>query len=174
MEPAPGRTTADGTTAAQFDIQAQGLDLLKLLSDLVTRASQDLWVSSGLFLTANGILLVALFTGAYPDVWATTTIGIFGLLLSFTWSIVMRSATRREDLWRKKARDLQDKLGISTEFAPWGEDRFYIGVQVTKSKWLKTKVDDRVMMQLVGLAFYALWALVLVAAGGAAHLWKFP
>ena len=125
-------------------------------------------------LTANGILLVALFNGAYPVVWATTIIAIFGLLLSFSWNVVIGSVKRRADLWRKKARDLQDKLGVPGELAPWGEDRFYLGLQLSKSKWLKTKADDRMMIQAVDLAFYVLWAFVLIAAGGAAGLWRFP
>jgi hypothetical protein len=150
------------------------MELLKLLSDLAMRAGQDLWVSSGLFLTANGILLVALFNGAYPAVWSTAIIGGFGFLLSLTWGVVIASARKRENLWRKMAKAAQDSLRIPSELAPWGIERFYFGVQVTRPKWLTFTADDRALLQMVDFGFYFLWAVVLIAAGGAAGLYKFP
>lgn len=164
----------DGAPAA-FDVGAHGLDLLKLFSDLIMQASSDLWVSSGLFLTSNGVLLVALFTQANIGLWTEVTLGVFGILLAFAWRAARLWATGRVRAWAKRAENLQDRIGIPKEFAVWGE-KFYAGVKFTKTKaWISKVYDfDLVMLMVLNWAFVMLWALVLAAAGGQAGLWPFP
>jgi len=85
----------------------------------------------------------------------------FDLLLSFAWMVALGSIWSPERRWTEKTKALRDLLGLPKELAPWG-DTIPLGLL------------NRRMLSMVDIAFYALCASVLIAAGGIAGLWKFP
>ena len=152
--------TTPRDTAPRFDVKIQGFDLLKVLGDLLMQEEANLWVASGLFTTANSVLLVALF-GTSVSALSLGVVGGFGLLLSFAWMVALGWVRFRMNRWTNRVKALQDRVGIPEEISPWGGKS-----PVRVSNWK--------MLYVVDLAFYLFWGLVLAAAGGQAGLWKFP
>lgn len=145
-------------TIPRFDVHTDGVDLLKLFSDLIMQEDSNLWVASGLFSAANGVLLVALFSGTTPLFW-TGIITVFGILLSFAWMLAIGWANWREGQWMKKARELQTRLGLPADLAPWGDKA-------------PLAISNRRMLWAVDIAFYLMWAFLLLATLEAAGILK--
>ncbi len=146
--------------APKLDVQAHGLDLLKLTNDVLMQEFSNLWVASGLFAAANSLLVVALFSTPYTTL-SLGVISLFGLVLSGAWTVAIQWARERIAFLRPKVSKLVEALGIPEELAPWGT-------------FGKGSLRVPRAVGLVDILFYGFWAFVLTAAGGTAGLYRFP
>ncbi len=155
FEPSPANRVAmvepkRGDAPPRFEVGDKGLELLKLLSDLASQEDNNLWLASGLFAAADGVLVLAAFTTPIGYFWVAS-LAIFGFVLTFGWMVAIQWARARRNLWERKAKDLQGRLGIPPEFAPWGDKQ-----EVSVPNWAA--------LMAMNLSFYVMWALVLLTA----------
>ncbi len=112
-----------------WDPQKYGMDLLGQLGQLASQTEANLWTAAALFGAAQGVLLLAFFNvvaigaplpyaAGFVQYWAHL-IGLAGAVLSLASIFMSLLLDKRRAAWISKASQLQSKLKIPEEVAPW-------------------------------------------------------
>ena len=114
----------------------------------------NLWASQAIFTATQGILLIALFSGANRPT-AMVFLAMIGLSVSAAWIITVVRARAYEVEWINRAKRLQDALEVPEQFAVWAKERPR-GIPGWTANWLLIATFVALWLIVIGMALGSL------------------
>ena len=107
-----------------WNLERDGPGHLASIYAMQRQQDSNLWVQTGMFAAANGVLLVALLS-AFDKLAHTGDaeigFGLIGQTMCLCWLLVAARAGTRAIRYKSIARRLQEDLGVPREYLVWGE-----------------------------------------------------